>query len=1082
MITNANSPSDRSFSHCVLSVPQLSWVAVLTLLLVFGHFLPAVKFFPSASHYLPLHTALEFLSISVSAMVFALAWNLRQQGDNSRKVLLGAGFLAVCLIDFAHTLSFKGMPDLITPSGPEKAINFWLAARYVSAATLLCVALIPARRWSMAVCYAVLGGAIGLAASVGWGVIFHSDALPRTFIEGQGLTAFKIGAEYLLSALYAIAALGLLLNSRHAGNGDLRWLAVAAWVLGLAEMFFTLYVDVTDVFNLLGHVYKVIAYVMIYRVLFVGGVRAPYRALDLERARLQALLATIPDPIWLKTPEGIYLSCNEAFERFYGVKEAEIVGKTDRDFVPQEIADFFRANDLAVIEKGSAVRNEEWLTFAGDGYHGLFETTKAPMFTADGALLGVLGIAHDITQQREVQHALQERIKEQRCLYDVVTLTENDDTAPPAPLEAQLQAVVDRLPAAWQFPELASARLQLGGTVYLSAGFAASTCCQQAAIHLLDDKNALIEVCYPLAGDKTPGFLPEEQRLLEAVAARLAMVIQKRTTRQMLREREQHFSNLANGGSTLIRTAGLDKLYNYFNDPWMRFTGRSLEQEQGNGWLEGVHPDDLAQCLDTYVSAFDRRAAFSMDYRLRHADGAYRWIRDDGNPRYDSEGGFLGYIGFCVDITERRVLFEELERHRSDLELRVQERTQELAQAKAEAEAANQAKSSFIANMSHEIRTPMNGILGMANLLRRDGVTPLQAERLDKINASSQHLLSIINDILDISKIEAGKFILEETPIHLDRLLANVCAMLSERVRVKGLRLLSEMEAIPGNLLGDPTRLQQALLNYATNAIKFTERGTVTLRLVKQHESADSVSVRFEVVDTGIGVPPEVMTRLFGEFEQADNSTTRKYGGTGLGLAITRRLASLMGGQAGAESTPGIGSTFWFTSVLKKSAMTAVETVSTAVDAETLMRQRYAGSRILLADDEPINLEVARMLLEEVGLVVDSAENGESAVTLARKTPYIAILMDMQMPKMDGLAATRQIREFPEYRTTPIIPMTANAFSEDKSRCLAAGMNDFLVKPFEPETLFSTLLRTLVEQEAQQGRVRSGLPEKTGAG
>ena len=401
----------------------------------------------------------------------------------------------------------------------------------------------------------------------------------------------------------------------------------------------------------------------------------------------------------------------------------------------------------------------------------------------------------------------------------------------------------------------------------------------------------------------------------------------------------------------------------------------------------------------------------------------------------------------------------------AELELRVANRTAELDRLKAEAENANLAKSMFLSNMSHEIRTPMNGIIGNAHLMRRAGVTSEQAQRLDTIDKSAQHLLGVINDILDISKIEAGKFELEEVPVDISSLLANVSSILSERAHANNIRLLIETEHWPIHLLGDPTRLHQALLNYATNAIKFTEKGSVTLRAVMQNESIDSVQLRLEVQDTGIGITPETIGRLFSAFEQADNSVTRKYGGTGLGLAITRRLAELMGGEAGVESTPGVGSTFWFTVKLKKSMEKTARLTAAEVNAEALIRKHYQGHRILVADDEPINREIALMLMEDIGLVVDTAEDGAVASAMAQKTVYAAILMDMQMPNLNGLEATQQIRQLAGYRNTPIIAMTANAFAEDKARCLTAGMNDFLIKPFNPNDLYAILWLSLSRQE-----------------
>jgi PAS domain S-box-containing protein len=383
-----------------------------------------------------------------------------------------------------------------------------------------------------------------------------------------------------------------------------------------------------------------------------------------------------------------------------------------------------------------------------------------------------------------------------------------------------------------------------------------------------------------------------------------------------------------------------------------------------------------------------------------------------------------------------------------------------------EAESATKAKAHFLANMSHEIRTPLNAIAGMAHLIRRDGISPSQAIKLDKLESASQHLLGIITSILDLSKIDAGKLELEEIPLRGENIVSSVVSMLIERAQAKNIELRSDVALLPTNLVGDFTRLQQALTNYVTNAIKFTESGQVTIRASVLEESAESALLRFEVTDTGIGIELATLERLFSDFEQADNSTTRKYGGTGLGLAITRKLALLMGGNAGADSQLGIGSTFWFTARLQK-VEDAVEAAISQFGSEQVMeflRGKYAGLRVLVAEDEPVNAEIIRIMLEDIGSVVDSADDGQDALECASKIAYGLIIMDMQMPRMGGLEATRAIRRLPMYSSTPIIACTANAFQEDRMRCMEAGMTGFITKPTLPDKLYAAIYEALEDR------------------
>jgi len=404
--------------------------------------------------------------------------------------------------------------------------------------------------------------------------------------------------------------------------------------------------------------------------------------------------------------------------------------------------------------------------------------------------------------------------------------------------------------------------------------------------------------------------------------------------------------------------------------------------------------------------------------------------------------------------------------YQGHLEGMVADRTRELSAAKEAAEAASRAKTTFLANMSHELRTPMNGILGMIALAQRQVADPRPHEQLDKARLSAERLLAILNDILDLSRIEAERLHLEQAPFRLTSVLDNVDTLLAHRAAEKGLCLRREMapELAGSYLLGDALRLGQILINLVGNAIKFSEHGDIVLRVASGATSDGQNAMRFEVEDQGVGIDSEARRRIFSAFEQADGSTTRKYGGSGLGLAICQQLVHLMDGEIGVESEPGRGSCFWF--VVRLPAVPLSELPAPTAgqpESEARLRAACAGQRILLVDDEPISREVGQLLLSDVGLVVDLAEDGEQAVDLARQASYALILMDMQMPRLNGVDATRAIRADSLNRHTPILAMTANVFSSDRDACLAAGMNDHLSKPLAPEALFAAVHRWLVE-------------------
>ena len=418
----------------------------------------------------------------------------------------------------------------------------------------------------------------------------------------------------------------------------------------------------------------------------------------------------------------------------------------------------------------------------------------------------------------------------------------------------------------------------------------------------------------------------------------------------------------------------------------------------------------------------------------------------------------------CDMHDKLQLRMSELAAHRDELEARVTQRTEQLRQALDKAEAATRAKSAFIANMSHEIRTPMNAIMGTTYLMQQSALQPGQAERLQTIEQAARHLLQIINDILDLSKIEAGMFTLVSEDFDLDALLQGALALVADRARDKQVALSVTHEGCPARLCGDATRLSQILINLLSNAVKFTERGEVSLLLSMDAIGPDQLSLRVEVHDTGVGIAADKVDSLFNAFVQADESTTRRFGGTGLGLAITRSLVELMGGQIGVRSVLGQGSVFWCTLNLQAAQTQVSEPVGhvmRADEAAERLRRQHAGAQVLLAEDNPINSMLGMELLAMVGVVATPAMNGVEAVELARQRRFDLILMDVHMPEMDGLTATRTIRSLPSGGDVPIIAMTASVLQAEREACQAAGMNAHLAKPIDTQALFQTLLQWL---------------------
>lgn len=520
----------------------------------------------------------------------------------------------------------------------------------------------------------------------------------------------------------------------------------------------------------------------------------------------------------------------------------------------------------------------------------------------------------------------------------------------------------------------------------------------------------------------------------------------------------------------IYMSSGVEQLGGYINPTFTRLFGYTINEVPSvAAWWPLAYPDPEYR---RWVSEeWASRVARAIETRGEIEPMDVVVTAKNGDKKYIT-WGFVS-IGeqnwaFGLDLTARKEAEAELELHRHHLEAMVEERTTALTLAKEAAEAANRAKSTFLATMSHELRTPLNAIMGMTELAQRRAIDTKQIDQLSKVTKASRNLLAIITDILDMSRIEADRLRFQSIDFRLDQVIENVSNLMHGLADEKHLEL--RIEIAPAvtrlSLQGDPQRLGQILTNLVANAVKFTDAGTVTVSARLIEETETDVKLRFDVQDTGIGISAEDQTRLFRAFEQIDGSFTRKYGGSGLGLAISKQLVKLMHGDIHVESELGAGSTFWFTVRLNKSGVAATAPDTATLKPRAQLQVRHAQARILVVEDDPCNQEITRGLLEDTGLLVDIASDGAVALDMASRNNYDLILMDLQMSGMDGLEATRRLRQSSSNPLVPVIGLTANVSPEAEAHCRGAGMNDFIGRPVESEVLCAMIMKWLDHSSA----------------
>lgn len=776
-------------------------------------------------------------------------------------------------------------------------------------------------------------------------------------------------------------------------------------------------------------------------------------ALSEANSLLEAVIQCSPLAIDVMDPEGKVRSWNPAAERMFGWTAEEVIGRVMPHVSPEQLPNF--RVDLEAASRGKPLAAVEVTRSRKDGSRVEVALWTAALRDSSGAVQGLVAFLADITERKRAEQALHRANETLGALIHAsplaivaMDLEGNVETWNPAAERMfgwkQEEVLHRRLPVVAEGDRGKFERrlLELGHRYGLAQVERQAVC----------KDGSLLDVSFWAAP------LRNTQGAIGGSILILADITQSKRAEQRLRESEERYRDLFENAHDLIYSIDLNGKIMSLNKAAERATGYTRGEALTMNAAQLLKPRDLVRARQIIQSHLAGGSANKCEVAVVTKHGREMLLELSNRLLFD-KGRPAGIQGIARDITDRKRWEVQLGQYAREL----QQKNEELSAALNAAREATEAKSRFLANMSHEIRTPMNGVVGMTELLLGTALAPEQREYAEAVRSSAEALLSVINDILDISKIEAGKMELVEAPFEPGSVLDQVCALLAVQARPKGLQLTASLDAaVPRVLIGDGARLRQVITNLVGNAIKFTDRGEVSIRMEVEREAAGISVIRAAIRDTGIGIAPEHRTRLFESFTQADTSTTRRYGGTGLGLAISRQLIELMGGHIGFDTEVGRGSTFWFTVPLRKAAGAHVS--STEGDLRSLnaalSEADRSGVRILLAEDNEVNRRIALRMLEKSGFQAEAVENGRQAVDAVASGCYDLVLMDVHMPEMDGFAATAAIRSREgEARHTPIIAMTARAMSGDREKCLAAGMDDYVSKPVRLEDLRRAVIR-----------------------
>jgi len=756
-------------------------LAALAVGLLLAWAMPSLPGARGVANYLPLHTLLETIAIVIAVLVFSVGWNAKVERLSGSILILSCAFIGVALLDFSHVLSYAGMPEFVTPSSPEKSINFWLAARLLAAVALLVFAVAPWRPLlSKALRHYLLTAVLALTAATYWLFLFHAELLPETFIPGKGLTTFKVISEYLIIAINLVSALALWLRMNKPQQFNVAAMFGAVCTMAMSEFFFTLYADVTDIFNVLGHLYKVISYLFIYRAIFVAAIDDPYRRLGASQNQLQATLDALPDLLFELDLEGRYHAYHAPRSGFASKSGAEFVGKSLHDMLPSLAA----ASLMSALRKASVTGN------AGGDYQlelpqgkRWFEFSVVKKSDDAGQEPRFIVLSRDVTERRQI--------------------------------EERNSRLTERL-------ELAT---------------------RSARIGIWD-------------------------------------------------------------WDVVSNTLGWDKLmYELYGVKQAEFGGVY------EAWRSALHPDDMTHADEAMQLALRGEKTYDAEFRAQWKDGTIHHIQAHGIVVRDAQNTPLRMVGINYDITEKKRAEETLRQLNEELEQRVEQRTAAMKISMEAAERANVAKSDFLSRMSHELRTPLNAILGFGQLLESDPQQPLTADQADNVHEileAGRHLLELINEVLDLSRIESGRLELSIEALPVAALIEQCMAQIQPMAAQRGIGVTLEADAA-AVLQADRMRIKEVLLNLLSNAVKYNRPGgSIHVSCTPAGEQRLRISVR----DSGRGIPADALPRLFRPFERLESSYDG-IEGTGIGLALAKMLTQAMDGSIGVDSVVGQGSSFW---------------------------------------------------------------------------------------------------------------------------------------------------------------------------